>query len=132
MATNYLKLGAERLQAQMESYGGVEVIYRRVGQFSFPITAVPGRNPVEITDSNGVLLRGQVQDFIFNIEALKASMHFPPKRPMRGDEIVSSLSGERVVYVVNGEGFAVSHYENADSYGVAWRVHTKSDRIYCA
>jgi len=126
---NYLKMGAETLQAKMELYGGVEVIYRRPGQFSFPITAVPGRNPVEITDQNGLVLRGQVQDFVFDIAKLKSMIVSDSiKRPLRGDEIVYEVAGERVVFVVNGEDFATSHFEPADSYGVAWRIHTKSDR----
>ena len=126
---NYLKMGAETLQAKMELYGGVDVVYRRPGQFSFSIRAIPGRNPVEITDQSGMVLRGQVQDFVIDIKSLKTAIQTDSiKRPLRGDEIVMELAGERIVFVVNGEDFATSHYEPADPYGVAWRIHTKSDR----
>lgn len=128
MAVNYLKLGAELLQSRMETYAGVTVTYRRTGEFSFKVVAVPGRNPVDITDQNGVLLRGQVQDFTFEIEKLTAAMT-GKKHPLRGDEILMEVGDKTVVFVVNGEDFATSHYEPSDSYGVAWRVHTKSDRI---
>lgn len=121
-------MGAETLQKRMELYGGVRVEYRRPGQFSFPIVAIPGRNPVEVVDQNGVVLRGQLQDFIVDIAKMKSLMS-QDYRPMRGDEIVMPLGDDRVVFVVNGEGFSTSHYEPADSYGVAWRIHTKSDRI---
>lgn len=127
--TNYLKLGAETLQSRMESYAGVTVTYRRNGSFSFKVIAVPGRNPVDITDTNGVVLRGQVQDFTFDIAKLTKGMTDGKRRPLRGDEIVMEVGSQTVVFVVNGEDFATGHYEPSDSYGVAWRVHTKSDRV---
>ena len=126
---NYLRLGAETLQDHMEEYGGVEVTYRRAGAFSFTITAVPGRNPTDVYDQNGVVLRGQIQDFTITIAVAKASMINCAQRPLRGDEIVMQVGDDNVVFVVNGEDFATGHYEPSDSYGVAWRIHTKSDRI---
>lgn len=126
---NYLQIGAQVLQDRMEQYGGLTVEYRRPGEFAFPICMVPGRNPTEITDVNGTLLRGQVQDFIVDICKLRNQMS-DPKKPLRGDEIVANWAdGQRIVYIVNGEDIATSHYEPADSYGVAWRIHTKTDRI---
>ena len=122
-------MGAETLQARMEAFAGVTVTYRRPGEFSFSIVAVPGRNPVEIQDHTGVVLRGQVQDFTFEIAKLKAGMTADPQKPMRNDEIVMELNRSRVIFIVNAEDFSTSHYETSDSYGVAWRVHTKSDRI---
>jgi hypothetical protein len=125
--TNYLQLGAKTLQSRLEEYGGITVTYRRNGEFSFLIVAIPGRNPVEITDQNGMVLRGQIQDFTMDIAKLKAGMT-DPKRPMRGDEIVAQMGRHKIVFQVNGEDFSTSHYEPSDSYGVAWRIHTKSDR----
>jgi hypothetical protein len=127
--TNYLKLGAELLQPWMEQFGGATVTYRRKGEFSFQVEAVPGRNPVDVTDSNGVVLRGQVQDFTFSIDKLTAGMSSDPKRPLRNDEVVYQVGNQTVVFVVSGEDFSTSHYEPSDSFGVAWRVHTKSDRV---
>ena len=126
---NYLALGAETLQQRMEAYGGVSVTYRRPGVFSFEIVAVPGRNPTDIYDQNGVVLRGQVQDFTCDIAKLKAGMADSTLRPLRGDEIVMQVKTDKIVYVVNGEDISTSHYEPSDSYGVAWRIHTKSDRV---
>ncbi len=127
--TNYLEAGAKLLQDRMEAYGGISVTYRRPGVFSFNIVAVPGRNPVDIVDRNGAVLRGQVQDFIVTIATMMRGMSADPKKPKRGDEIVSTFGELKIVYLVTGEDFATSHYEPADSYGVAWRIHTRSDRL---
>lgn len=124
---NYLQMGSKVLQDRMEAYGGVTVTYRRPGGVEFTIVAVPGRNPVDMTDLNGIVLRGQVQDFTIRIDPLRAQLP-DPKRPLRGDEIIMTLNRRRVVFVVNGEDFSTGHYEPSDSYGVAWRIHTKSDR----
>lgn len=126
---NYLELGARTLQSRMERYAGIEAIYRRNGVFSFPITVVPGRNPVEVVDQNGFVIKGQIQDFTVDIEKMRNRMPPGDDRPMRGDEIVIELGKDKVVFVVNSEGFTTGHYEPSDSYGVAWRIHTKSDRI---
>ena len=128
MATNYLKLGAEILQSQMETFAGVTVTYSRPGKFSFEIVAVPGRNPVDVVDNDGLVLRGQIQDFTVNAKTLQTLMTSDPKYPVRNDEIVMRLATGLVVYVVNGETISSSHYEPSDSYGIAWRIHTKSDR----
>jgi hypothetical protein len=112
----------------MEEYGGVTVTYRRPGVFSFRVVAVPGRNPVDIYDQNGVMLRGQVQDFTIAIEKLKVGMAGGIQRPLRGDEIVMAVKTDTIVFMVSGEDVSTSHYESSDSYGVAWRIHTKSDR----
>lgn len=129
---NYLEMGANVLQDRLESFAGVEVTYRRGGRkyapATFTLQAVPGRNPVDVVDQSGVVLRAQVQDFIVKIAAFRAKMP-EPKYPVRGDEIEMTVAnGYRVVFVVTGEDFSTSHYEPADSYGVAWRIHTKSDR----
>ncbi len=132
MATNYLEMGAEVLQERMETYAGLQATYRRVSskvpKFSFPIVVVPGRNPIDIVDTNGVVLRGQAQDFSVMIEKWLARAAGDPKNPIRGDEIIVQLGQFKVVFVVSGEDFARSHYEPADSYGKAWRIHSKSDR----
>lgn len=112
----------------MEQYGGVTVTYRRPGDFSFRVEAVPGRNPVDIIDHNGVVLRGQIQDFTIAIAKLRK--HFTGiKRPMKNDEILMEVAGQMIVFTVNGEDFSTSHYEPSDSYGIAWRIHTKADRV---
>ena len=126
---NYLAAGAQILQDRMEVYGGVTVTYRRPGEFSFQIVAVPGRNPVDMFDKNGVVLRGQVQDFTVAIVKLKAGMSSSIRRPLRGDEIVMQMTDSQIVFLVSGEDISTSHYESSDSYGIAWRIHTKSDRF---
>lgn len=129
--TNYLKLGAETLQSQMERFAGEEVLYRRVTsaspRFMFRVIAIPGRSPVDIIDKNGTVLRAVIQDFHVEIAAMRKKME-APKTPLRGDEIVMTLAGRKIVFVVSGEDFSASHYEPADSYGIAWRIHTKADR----
>lgn len=127
--TNYLSMGAEKLQQLMENYGGVNVTYRRTGVFSFTVAAVPGRNPTDVYDQRGVLLRGQIQDFTIAISKLTAGMTSGSARPLRGDEIVMQVGEYSTVFVVNGEDFSTGHYQPSDSYGIAWRIHTKSDRI---
>lgn len=125
---NYLAMGADWLQERMEQYAGVTIQYRRPGTFSFNIVAVPGRNPTEVFDQNGTMLRAQVQDFIVEIDKFKRLMS-TGDRPLRGDEILMEIAGQTVVFLVTGEDIATSHYESADSYGVAWRIHTRSDRV---
>ncbi|MGB5334395.1 MAG: hypothetical protein WBN07_02160 [Woeseiaceae bacterium] len=125
---NYLAMGAEKRQEWMELYGGVQIQYRRPGSFSFNIVAVPGRNPTDVFDQNGTVLRAQVQDFIVDIARFRRLMS-TGDRPLRGDEILMEVAGQTVVFLVTGEDIATSHYEPADSYGVAWRIHTRSDRI---
>ena len=131
---NYLETGAELLQQRMEQFAGIEVTYRRSNPkytgFAFRITAVPGRNPVDIVDANGVVLRGQIQDFVVSIEKMRSQFRGDPKVPVRGDEIEATISGMKIIFLVTGEDFANSHYELADSYGKAWRIHTKMDRTY--
>jgi len=131
--TNYLKMGAETLQERMEAYGGVQVMYRRVSSklsnFSFNIVAVPGRNPVDVVNSEGVVLRSQIQDFVVSIAKMQSKMSADPKTPVRGDEIVMKVGRHNVVFIVTADDFATSHYEPADSYGVAWRIHSKADRL---
>lgn len=128
MAINYLQRGAELLQQRMEKFAGLTVTYTRPNLFSFDIVAVPGRNPVELVDQNGVVLKGQSQDFTFSIAEMKSRMTNNPKTPMRGDEIKVSLPFGIVFFTVNGDGFSASHYTPSDSYGIAWRVHTKVER----
>lgn len=124
-----LHRGAKLLQSKMEQHAGVDVTYRRGNEFTFQLRVVPGRNPVEITDTNGMVLRGQVQDFSIDVSTFENKVPSGAARPKRGDEIVMTVGRHQVVFTVNGEDFATSHYESSDSYGVAWRVHTKSERI---
>lgn len=125
---NYLKRGSELLQQKMEQFAGLQVTYRRPNEFEFQIWSVPGRNPVEIVDSNGVVMKGQSQDFTFNVATLIEGMIRDPQRPRRGDEIEATLPTGTVVFKVSGEDFASDCFEPSDSYGIAWRVHTKADR----
>jgi len=111
----------------METFAGVKVRYSRANQFSFDIIAVPGRNPVDMVDSEGLVLRGQIQDFTVNIVKLRDKLG-DPKRPLRNDEIMMEMPFGKIIFVVNAENVATSHYEPSDSYGIAWRIHTKSDR----
>ena len=126
---NLLSMGASWLQDRMEESAGIQVMYQRAGQPAFPLKVVPGRNPVEITDQNGVVLRGQVFDFTVRASNLLARLQGGVQRPARGDEITAVIGSFKVTFVVTGEDFSTSHYESADSYGVSWRIHTKSDRV---
>ena len=127
--TNYLAIGAVTLQERMEAYGGITITYRRPGEFSFQIAAVPGRNPVELFDKQGVVLRGQIQDFTVAIAKFVAGASPGIRRPLRGDEIEYQINGLQTIFMVSGEDISTSHYESSDSYGIAWRIHTKLDRI---
>ena len=123
---NLLEQGANYLLTAMQGSAGRQIKYRRpsTGQ-SVTFTAVPGRVPAQVYDERGVLLRTVSNDFIFNRSELGA---FTPPNPVRNDEITQTLNGKSEVLIVNGENIGTSHYEDADSYGVAWRVHAKRDR----
>ena len=125
-----LARGAQLLQSRMQKHAGLPVTYGRPGKFTInSLIAVPGRNPVDIVDRNGVVLRGMVQDWIFTIDELVSQMTADPRRPVKADEITAIVGSFRIVFIVTAEDFSSSHYEPADSYGVAWRVHTRSDRL---
>ena len=107
--------------SRMQQYAGVQVTYVRVGQQAATFTAVPGRVPASLYDAQGASLRVVVNDFIIDRKDLAG---FAPPSPVRGDKIIR---GDQT-FLVSGEDLGTTHYEDGDSYGVAWRVHTKLDR----
>ena len=120
---NYLQQGAKVLLERMQSYAGVNITYRR-GSTMYHLTAVPARVVTDQATDSGVVMREVSRDFIIAIADLK---YLNPPHPQRGDEIVQLGDTEGWVFIVTGEATATSHYEEADSYGKAWRVHTKRD-----
>lgn len=120
---NYLELGARILLDRMKSYAGVSITYRR-GSNLYHLTAVPARVVTDQATDSGVVMREVSRDFIISVSDLK---YLNPPHPQRGDEIVQLGDDESWVFIVTGEATATSHYEEADSYGKAWRVHTKRD-----
>jgi len=123
--TNYLELGARTLLSRMSQYAGSEVEYLRksTGE-SVNLIAVPARVISATYDANGILLRNVNRDFIVD---RKWFLNFQIQYPVRNDEIRQTLNGFVEVFLVNAETTAMSHYEEADSFGVAWRIHTKRD-----
>ena len=85
--------------------------------------ATPGRVITEVHDENGVMLKLVTRDFVISTKALAG---FDPPNPIRNDEVYAEDLGH--TFTVNAEDLFGSHYEEADSYGVAWRVHTKRDK----
>lgn len=122
--TNYLELGAGILRDRMAQYGGITITYKR-GGYTQRIKATPARVVTDQLQDNGVVYREVSKDFIIAQDALAK---FDPPVPQRGDHIIHDLNEQRHTFIVTGEGSFTSHYEDADSYGAAWRIHTKRDR----
>lgn len=123
---NMLEQGANFLVTSMQKHAGRTITYRRPStNQSVTFVGIPGRVPAQVYDERGVLLRAVSTDYIFNRQELAS---FEPPYPVRNDEITHTVGGQAEVLVVSGENIGVSHYEDADSYGVAWRVHAKRDR----
>lgn len=119
---NYLRAAAETLQTRMEQFASETVMYCRDGQAPFPVVAVPGRTVAENQDASGFIVRTTTRDFTIRVAALRGLT------PKRNDVIKMKIGNEEHIYTVNGD-FGGVHYEPVDSYGIAWRIHTKLDRI---
>ena len=120
-----LEQGARQLLNGMRNYAGVRVTYVRNDK-SVSVLSVPGRVVSSVYDETGVMLRAISRDFIIDRADLE---DFDPPVPQRGDKIIQSVgSAKNETFIVAGEDLGTTHYEEADSYGVAWRIHTKRDK----
>lgn len=122
---NLLRAAAEILQRKLEQHASETVAYERKGQPPLTFQAVLGRSVTDNDPGSGFIVRIVSQDFIIRA-ALLAPLD--PPTPKRNDTITVTINGVISTFVVNGEASG-AHYENADSFGVSYRVHTKLDRV---
>lgn len=122
---NLLLQAAELLQQRMERDAGVVVMYHRPGSNPFPVYAVPGRTVVMDDSTHGFVIRIVTKDFTIRAALLKAQ---GVNSPNRNDKITVKVGEEEQEFLVNGDANS-SHYEDADAYGVSWRIHTKRDVV---
>lgn len=123
---NLLRKAAETLQQKMERHASESVVYSRKGQPPLNgIPAVLGRSVTDNDPGSGFIVRIVSQDFIIRA-ALLATLD--PPTPKRNDTVTVMLEGKQTTFVVNGEASG-AHFENADSFGVSYRIHTKLDRV---
>jgi hypothetical protein len=121
--TNLLQQAANVLQTEMERSASETVSYRRVsGGLPFDVLAIVGRSIVDQDSGEGFILRIVARDFAIRQSALNNI------QPARGDIITQTINGVSVVFLVEG-GPGQPHFEETDGYGVAWRIHTKRDKV---
>ena len=119
---NLLQQCAEMLQQKMEESGSEMVEYCRPGGAAFPVRAVIGRTISQNDAGSGFIVRVTMRDFIIRQSELKGLI------PKRNDEIRQKIGDITAVFTLNSDS-TESHYEETDGYGVAWRIHTKRDKI---
>lgn len=120
--SSILEQGAAVLYTRMRQYAGVQTVYRRKGQQALSITAIPGRVLSETQNADGAIFRETKRDFVY---ARSDFATLDPPQPVKGDTIEQTVGNVVETFNVGGEDLTSPPFEEADSYGVAWRVHTK-------
>ncbi len=122
---NQLDRAATYLQSRMIETSSDLVVYERPGVARFQINAVVGQMTDENTEQSNFVLRQGARDFVVDQDKLASGLPPDAPRPVRND-VIEHRGGK---YIVNGDGFATTHYEATDAYGVAWRIHTRRDEL---
>ena len=107
---------------RLKSSAGQSVTYTRDGLGSVSIIAAVGRPEYRTDEQTGLIDRIVGRDFIIERKDLVISGN--QLTPMRGDKIVLTHHGESLTCEVLPDG-GIPHYEEADEFGHAWRIHTK-------
>ncbi len=113
----------------MRQVAAVSVVYRRDGVEPFRIDAVPGQMITELEETNGIALRSTVRDFSISQSQLAANLPADAPRPLKNDEITQTIEGSDHRFIVNADGFSVSHFDESDAFGKSFRIHTVLDEI---
>lgn len=119
---NLLQQAAIQLQSRMEANASESVVYTRTGYLDITVSAVIGRSIVEQDSGEGFMLKVVARDFTISQAALLYL------NPARGDKITQTMNDSVVEFFVEG-GPGQPHYEETDGFGVAWRIHTKRDKV---
>lgn len=122
---NYLQKAAETLQRNMERDAGLTVMYHRQGIPAFPVVAVPGRTQADNDSGTGFIVRTVTRDWVIRKALLKAKGISEPKR---NDKIVVKFGDDEHTFLVNGDS-GISHWDEADSYNIAYRIHSLRDTV---
>lgn len=125
---NYLAKAANYLQDRMEASASERVRYVRAGHLSKQVQAIIGRIDSELEDTAGFALKTNTWDFTIRRDFFYTQFPDEPA-PKRNDEIWHRVGTSWNVYTVNSDGFVDGHYVASDGYGVAFRIHTRLDRV---
>ena len=125
MKRNLLKRAADILQSRLEQTAGEVVVYERPGVGCVAVNAIVGRTEYELESGGGDIDRSIRNDYTIAKSSLV--LNECEITPERNDIIYQTLADGTVVENrVLGEG-GLSHYQDSDGYGIAYRIHTKRD-----
>lgn len=125
MARNLLKRAAEFLQDKAETHMSEEVVYSRPGVGTVTVQAVVGETEYKL--DNGEDFIDRIIRYDYTIRRTALVINGSQIMPERNDVIQHTLD-DGTVYTgrVLGEG-GVPHFQDADGFGVAYRIHTKRE-----
>jgi len=117
-----LQEGAAWLETMRVAHVSQTVMYER-GEDSVEVQATVGRKSYQVDGGYGAAVWADSTDFI--VGAADLVLAAETVLPQAGDR-VRVTEGEAVqLYEVMSPGGEMSHYEPADPYRRAWRIHTK-------
>jgi hypothetical protein len=112
-----LKSGAAWLADQRRKHAASEVIYSR-GAASSTVLATHGRSSYDMTDSAGLILRYQLDDWLIDVADLV--LDGTPIVPTKGDRVTD---GDRTFEVHPPPGQTVYRY--TDGQRLVYRIHSQ-------
>lgn len=119
-----MSIFSDAIQSHLDTLlaaAGVEITYSR-GDNSVTITAVPGQQPFEAIDQNGVVVESIAQTFVFKQSDLV--LGGSAATPQRNDLITRTVNGQTAQYRVLVD-YGSPHYRDTDGFGVGFRVFAK-------
>ena len=119
---NLLEQGAAWLDAQRAKHASQTVTYER-GEDSVEVQATVGRKSYQVDGGYGAAVWVDSTDFI--VAAADLILAGETVLPQPGDRVRVAEGSTVQVYEVMSPGGEMSHYEPADPYRRAWRIHTK-------
>lgn len=111
---NILDTALAHLADQMQTHLSVNVVYSRDGA-SIGIAATRGSTPYEASDTDGIIHRTVMRDYLIAAEV------FPFTDPPRDGDIIQDGNDTYIVHSMT----ASQPYRYADPYNRILRVHTK-------
>jgi len=117
-----LKQATDWLETMRKAHASRSVTYERGGD-SVEVLATVGRKFYQVDGGYGAAVWVDSTDFI--VAAADLVLGGETVLPKPGDRVRVTQGEETGVYEVMAPGGEMSHYEAADPYRRAWRIHTK-------
>ena len=117
-----LEQATDWLETMRKAHASRSVTYHR-GEDSVEVLATVGRKSYQVDGGYGAAVWVDSTDFI--IAAADLVLGGETVLPRPGDRIRVTEGEETGVYEVMAPGGEMSHYEAADPYRRAWRIHAK-------